>query len=341
MNRPRSFLALVIAALALGAVMRSRRESVAGRVVCITGGSRGLGLQIAREAAKRGAKVAVLARSQLELDAARDDLRTSSGAELATTLCDVRNRDDVSRAIAHVVQTLGPIDVLVNVAGIISVGPFEALTYDDFTKVMATNFYGQLNAIFEVLPAMRARRDGRIVNVNSIGGRVVVPHLLPYCASKFAAYALSEGLRMEVARDGVAVTTVVPGLMRTGSPPRARFAGRPKAEYAAFAAGDASPLTSVDVAHAARLVLDGCERRAARVVISWQAQAALLAERLVPSLFDAVLLAVARTLPSGGAGDHRTGAQSESALTRSPIFRLSQRAMDTQHELLDMTDRDA
>jgi len=244
MNRSRSFLALVIAALALSAVMRSRRESVAGRVVCITGGSRGLGLQIAREAAKRGAKVAVLARSQIELDAARDDLRTSSGAELATTLCDVRNRDDVSRAIAHVVRTLGPIDVLVNVAGIISVGPFEALTYDDFTKVMATNFYGQLNAIFEVLPAMRARRDGRIVNVNSIGGRVVVPHLLPYCASKFAAYALSEGLRMEVARDGVAVTTVVPGLMRTGSPPRARFAGRPKAEYAAFAAGDASQLTS-------------------------------------------------------------------------------------------------
>ncbi len=339
MNLARVLGTVGLVSLALAPFARRRREPLTGRVVCITGGSRGLGLQIAREAARRGGRLALLARSARELDAARDEI-ARSGAEVRTFVCDVRDRDDVRRTIDDVVAACGAIDVLVTVAGVISVGPFEAFDFEHFANAMDANFYGTLNAMTAVLPAMRARRSGRIVNITSLGAKISIPHMLPYCASKFAVYALSVGLGAEVARDGVAVTTVVPGLMRTGSPPRATFVGRPQAEYVTFAASDALPFTSVDVAHAARVILDGCERRSARVIVSWQAHVALIARRVVPGVVDALLVSAARLLPDAGKRERRTGFASESAFTRSWVFGLSRRAMETQHEFVDRTDRD-
>lgn len=99
---------------------------------------------------------------------------------------------------------------------------------------------------------MRRQRGGRIVNVSSVGGKIGVPHLLPYTASKFALTGLSEGLRVELKRERILVTTVCPGLMRTGSPRNALFRGKHKREYAWFAIADSLPLLSISAESAAR-----------------------------------------------------------------------------------------
>ncbi len=310
---------------------------LAGKNVVITGGGRGLGLQIAREAARRGARVGLVARAESELEAARAELE-AAGAIVFTHACDVRDEASVSAAFGALARRLGAIDVLFNVAGVIGVGPLEALTLEDFTNTMDTNFFGALRATLAVLPEMRARKSGAIVNITSIGGEIAIPHMLPYCASKFAFVGFSDGLRAEIERDGIRVTTVVPGLMRTGSPPQATFAGQTKQEYAIFALSDATPLTSTSVDRAARTIVNGCERGARRIVVSWQAKGALALRGVAPGLVRRAMTLAGYALPRAGDGpEHRSGFESESALTRSPLNALSHQASESQNETIAPT----
>jgi short-subunit dehydrogenase len=144
---------------------------------------------------------------------------------------------------------------------------------------------------------MIARGGGRIANVTSIGGKIAVPHLLPYTASKFALVGLSEGLRAELARHGVAVTTIVPGLMRTGSHVQAGFKGEIEAEYRWFAASATSHLTSMSAERAARRIVRAIRNGDAEVVLSIQAQVAVKAAALAPTLAQRVLSVIDRLLP--------------------------------------------
>ena len=325
----------VVAFALLRRFARPPRETFVDKTVLVTGGGRGLGLQIAREAARRGARLALLSRSAIELDAARDELR-AAGSTVETFVCDVRSDADVPNTIARIAATFGTIDVVFNVAGVIEVGPVDALTIDDYRNAIETNYLGAVRVVEAVRPAMQDRRAGRIVNITSLGGRISIPHLLPYSASKFALLGYSEGLRAELARYGIAVTTIVPGLMRTGSPPQATFAGQPRKEYAMFAPSDALPFTSISVASAARQIADAAERGDAETILSWQAQLAILAYRIAPRLVVAVLANGTRLLPdSGGSTEHRTGRESESPLTRSPLDALGHAATHAQHEDLD------
>src|SRR5215218_8907728 len=258
--------ALVLAAAGAGALAvaralyrRSKEYDLKGKCVLITGGSRALGLVLAREFAGEGARVAICARDPQELERARRDL-SSRGAEVFALPCDVTDRAQVAELVEVVTRRFGRIDVLVNNAGVIQVGPLEVMTLEDFEQAMAVHFWGPLYATLAVLPQMRQRREGRIVNVSSIGGRVSVPHLVPYSASKFALAGLSDGLRAELAKDGVVVTSVFPGLMRTGSPRNATFKGQHRAEYAWFAVSDSLPLSSIGVERAAAQIIDACRR---------------------------------------------------------------------------------
>src|SRR5205085_5737710 len=131
-------------------------------------------------------------------------------------------------------------------AGIIGVGPIQTMTLADFEEAMKINFWSAVYTIEAVLRDMIRRGSGRIVNITSIGGKISVPHLLPYCASKFALVGLSEGLHAELTQQGIVVTTVCPGMMRTGSPRNAEFKGRHRAEYAWFSIGGSLPLISID-----------------------------------------------------------------------------------------------
>lgn len=223
---------------------RSRYIQLTGRTVLITGGSRGLGLALAREFARHGATLAICGRDETTLEAARADLRQITPRVLAFP-CDVRVEGQTREMVRRVEQAIGPIDILVNNAGTIAVGPQEAMTAADFQEAMDSNFWSAVHATLAVTPSMQARREGRIVNITSIGGKIPVPHLLPYCASKFAFVGFSSGLRTELSKSGVLVTTVVPGLMKTGSPRNADFKGKYRAEYAWFSISDNLPGISV------------------------------------------------------------------------------------------------
>src|SRR5207248_4286032 len=232
--------ALSIAAAAAGAVLIARRwmprASLRGRVVLITGGSRGLGLVLARRLARKGARIAICARDENELERAREDL-AKHGADAFTVTCDVRLQSTAERMVEMVVAHYGRLDVLVNNAGIIEVGPQTTMTLADYHSVMGVNFWGAVHVTLAALPHLRRSSVARIVNITSIGAYVPIPHLLPYTSAKYAMAGFSEGLATEVADEGVRVTTVVPGLMRTGSFVNALFKGERASEVSWFSLG--------------------------------------------------------------------------------------------------------
>ena len=313
---------------------RWRRHDVTNKVVLITGGSRGLGLVTARELVSLGAKVAICARDASELERAADDLR-ARGGRVITIPCDITDRDQIDDPLATVRLQLGPVDVLVNNAGVIDVGPVEHMTVDDYERAMATHFWGPLYITLAVVAEMRARGGGRIVNITSIGGKLAIPHLLPYTASKFALVGLSEGMRAELAEDGIVVTTVVPGLMRTGSPTNATFKGRHRAEYAWFAIGASLPVTSMRAERAARRIISAMRHGDPEVVLSIQAKLAIKLAALAPVTVQRALALVNRLLPGpGGIGAMRAkGRDSTSSLAPSLLTRASDRAAARNNEL--------
>src|SRR5690625_1488373 len=233
------------AALALGGsaliarALRHKKFDLDGKRVVVAGGSRGLGLELAREYARRGAHVGLLARDPEKLESAAyevEDAAKGSGQAVLTRSVDLRDADATETAIDELATALGGIDVLVNLAGTITVGPMRPLRLEDFREQMDSNFYTSLHATLAALPHLRRSPGARIVNITSISGHFAVPHLLPYSAAKFAMVGFSTGLRAELARDGITVTTVTPGLMRTGSPYHASFKGQQEREFR----GDAS-----------------------------------------------------------------------------------------------------
>jgi NAD(P)-dependent dehydrogenase (short-subunit alcohol dehydrogenase family) len=332
---------LMFAATAMGALLaarklikRSREFDFRDKTVLITGGSRGLGLVMARSFAAQGAKIAICARDPRELNAAVEDLR-SRGATVFGFPCDVTDGAQVNEMVRMVLGRFGSVDVLVNNAGIIQVGPFEVMTLDDYEQAMKTHFWGPLYTLLAVLPEMQKRGEGRIVNISSIGGKISVPHLLPYCASKFALTGLSEGLRAELAKDGVSVTTVCPGLMRTGSPRNAVFKGKHRAEYAWFAISDSLPVTSISAERAASQIVEACRRGQAELVISIQAELAVKFHALFPGLTSDILGVVNQLLPApeGNGTKSAKGKDSESIFAPSILTSLSEHAARQNNEM--------
>ena len=226
-------------------------------------------------------------------------------AAVQAIAADVTQRDDGERAIAETIAVYGRIDVLINNAGIIQVGPVDNMKLSDYEDAMKTHFWGPLFLTLAALPHMRKQGGGRIVNISSIGGRIAVPHLAPYSASKFALVGLSDGLRAELARYGIVVTTVCPGLMRTGSPPNAAFKGQRAQEYAWFAIASSLPLVTISAERAARQIIQACRRGDAELVITLQAKLGILARTIAPELFGGAMALVNRLLPraAGSEGD--------------------------------------
>jgi len=291
-----------VGALRRGLAARRSEADLAGQTALITGGSRGLGLLLARQFADSGCRVAICARDDAELAQAKADLR-ERGADVYSVVCDVGDSDQVEACIAAVTQHYGAIDILVNNAGIIQSGPLQAMTIADFQAAMQSDFWGTLLPTLAVLPQMRQRRAGRIVNITSIGGKVSVPHLLPYSCAKFAAVGLSEGLRAEVARDGITVTTIVPGLLRTGSLLNADVKGQRDKEFTLFALADSLPFISMDAEQAAREIVTATRRGEAERVLSLPAQVMVRAHGLFPGSTATALGLVGRLLPSGAGAD--------------------------------------
>ncbi len=330
----RWFVFGIAAGVAIGLSRRRPRYSFRNRVAVITGGSRGLGLVLARTLADEGARVVLLARSTEELERAERDLRRR-GATVVGLACDIRQQSQVNSAIEEVMTHFGRIDVLINNAGVIQVGPMEHMTLTDFEDALAVHLYGPLFTALAVLPHMREAGGGRIVNISSMGGKVAVPHLLPYVASKFALSGLSEALYTELRKDGISVTTVYPSLMRTGSPVNALFKGKHRREYAWFSVLDSLPLLSMSAERAARKIAEACRRGSPRLALGIKSKAAILMNDLMPGLTARLLAGINRALPSRGeAADIsiHTGAESQSAVAPSFVTTLSERAASENNE---------
>ena len=299
-------------------------DALTGRTALVTGASRGLGLLIARELADRGCRLVICARGAAGLDRAADLLR-ERGARVVPVAADVTEPGTAERLVAAAEEYDGGLDVLVNNAGIIQVGPLEATRPEDYRSAMETMFFGPLQLVLAALPGMRARGGGRIVTIASIGGRVAVPHLLPYDAAKFAVTGFSEGLRGELAGSGISVTTVVPGLMRTGSHLAAEFSGRAEKEYAWFAVAGSLPLLSMDAERAAAAIVRAAERRRPEVILTPAAKFAVRAHGLAPATTTRVLSAAARLLPTmdGGSSSNVPGAVAARRLGSRLVGRLT------------------
>jgi NAD(P)-dependent dehydrogenase (short-subunit alcohol dehydrogenase family) len=283
---------------------RARRYDLRGKTALVSGGTRGLGYLLARELCRRGAQVFVFSRDDGEIGRGVEKLRSEcSPSELSRIhglRCDVRDPEDVAAAVSTIVHRSGRLDVVVNNAGIIQVTPFENARIEDFEDSMRTHFWGPLYMIRAALPYLRRER-GRILNISSIGGRVGVPHLSPYCAGKFALVGLSEVLRAELSKDHITVTTATPGLMRTGSHVRVTIRGNHRREAKWFAAGVATSLTSMSATRAARIIVDACVAGRAHVTPGIQARIAEVLNVVAPELTSMLSsLAVRGVLPRPG-----------------------------------------
>ncbi len=327
----------LLATLAGFAVVREliqRRKCIElqGKVVLITGGSRGFGLAMAEEFAKEGAKLVICSRKDDELERAKIKL-AGFGADVLTVQCDVTHPEQVQQMVTQATTHFGRIDILVNNAGIISAGPWHTLTRSDFEESMNIIFWGTYNTTMAVLPQMRGRSNGRIVNIASVGGKVSVPHLLSYASAKFAVVGFSEGLHTELAQEGIDVITVSPGLMRTGSQINTLAKGdKHKEEYTLFSLVDTLPGSSISVQRAAKQVMNATKRGDTQLIITASAQILARLHGAFPGLITDILTISARFLPKGAGTARHLGRKSETPVSKSFLTTLGQKASQEYNE---------
>src|SRR6266496_2795848 len=325
---------LLIGVWVTARAIRTARYPLRDKVAVITGGSRGLGLVLARHICAQGGSVALMARDPEELARAKADLAPRGGAVL-TIQCDLLDAAQTGAAVRQVIDRFGKIDILINSAGIIEVGPLEHMTREDFERAMQLHFWAAYELVSRIVPEMRTWGGGRIVNISSIGGKIAVPHLAPYSVSKFALTGFSDAIRAELARDNIHVTTVAPGMMRTGSHVNAKFKGKHDIEFAWFSASAGAPLISMNADRAARKILAACRRGQPSLTLTFAARGAILGNALFPNLTGYAMRFVNRLLPgTGGEEGNKSQAGFQlRRLTPERLTRLADRATEKNNEV--------
>jgi len=302
------------------------------KVVLITGGSRGLGLAMAREFAGKGAKLVICARNSRQLENARLELE-AAGAEVLALRVDVTSQTEVQHMIQQTVDHFGQLDVLVNNAGIMTVGPENVMEIKDYKQVMNVNLWSALYTIKAAIPYFNNQGEGRIVNICSIGGKVAVPHMLPYSVSKFAMVGLSEGMGAELKKDNIHVTTVIPNLMRTGSPRNVSVKGDHEAEYAWFKISDSSPLLSQNADSAAKDIIAALEQGENEVILTQTGKVAIALHGLMPGAVNSIMQFANSFLPNSENTETKIGSESESEASNGMVSSLTDDAAIKYNEL--------
>jgi len=314
--------ALLAGALARTAARRARLISLQGRKVLITGGSRGLGFAAARRFVRAGADVAICARNAGELERAagvlREIARQTARARIPrirTIVADVTDPEAVKRLISDVSTAFGRVDVLVNCAVEIAIGPLDALSTADFERGFRGIFFALYEPTMAVLPQMRARGFGRIVNVTSVAGKAPVPHSATYVASKFATTGFSAVCAAELRKYGIRVSTVLPPPLRNGAWLNGSYKGLAEQELSWFARGLQSRLTSADPERAARAVLRAAREGGVEYMVT---PSSFLQSRL-HSLFPALSVALAAFVERRAMPHSPLGARALPALSGEEI----------------------
>lgn len=189
-------------------------EQLTGKVALITGGGKGIGRAIALALATERVHVGLMARTQSDLDAVATELKTL-GVKVAAVVADVSDIEAVNSAVAEITKQLGPIDILINNAGIGKFGKFLELEPAEWTKQVEVNLFGVYYVTRAVLPQMIERQTGDIVNISSTAGLKGSPATSAYSASKFGVMGLSESLMLEVRKHNIRVTALAPSTIVT------------------------------------------------------------------------------------------------------------------------------
>ncbi len=326
-------LGLTLGAAAVAVSKRKVADSFERKVAVITGGSRGLGLALAKRLVIEGAYVTLLARDLGELEQAKTILsRVGSPDQVDIWQCDITDQQQLIEAFRKTVQHWGTIDLLINNAGSIIVGPFESMTLADFEAQMKLHVYANIHATNEILPIFRRHGGGRIINICSMGGKVAVPHMLPYDTSKFALAGFSQGITAELSRENISVTTVYPALMRTGSPIQAVFKGQAAKEFSWFANADVLPGLSKDAHEVADQIIEASRDRRTQLIPSFVGRLRMMMGTFFPELAMGAMGLMNWLMPRGNSFNYRTGAQVQNKNTYL-LKSLEQRAADAQKDL--------
>lgn len=308
-------------ALTARAILKSFRPSVSSqledKVVLITGGGRGLGLILAKKLASENATVVICGRSEQTLRRASSILASKTDKHLAIP-CDVTDREQVKQMIQKVREDVGSVDVLINNAGKIQTGPVETMNQSDYEEAMNVHFWGPFYLINEVLPEMKEKKAGNIVNIASIGSKISFPHLLPYNISKYALSGFSEGLAAELKKYNIKVTSVYPGLMRTGSPRNIDVKGQHQKEYAWFKITSSLPIISMDADRAADKIIRALKKGERTLTMSIPAKMAVAAHGIAPGAVIAAFNVIDFLMPRKAEnGETKKGYESESRISSS------------------------
>ena len=322
-------------------------KSLKGKSIIITGGSRGLGLALARDLVKEKAKVTIIARDQMELDAAEKELQDINSqleeAELAEVFaikCDITSEFELGLAFLKVEDKFGRIDVLINNAGSICVGPFESMEIEDFEAQMNLHVYSVIKATKLIIPFFKKYHEGHIVNISSIGGKIPVPHMSTYSASKFALAGFASSVAPELALLGIKMTNVFPGLMRTGSPIQAVFKGDHAKEFSLFSLGDMMPGISVSAEFAAKTILEAVKTGDSQVLVSSPAKIANFAYSNFPEVFNTILKLTAKLMPQGQSLVRKTGAKTRRDMHKTGFDKIFNLASQVIEDKMNQMEKD-
>ncbi|WP_232379657.1 SDR family NAD(P)-dependent oxidoreductase [Polyangium fumosum] len=332
MSRLSALAGLSVLGLSFGwLARRARAIRLEGKVAVVTGGSRGLGLLMAEELVRQGAHVAICGRDAEAVDRATRLLLSRHGADVLGEARDLGNPAEAAAFVESVVSRFGRIDVLVNNAGVMQVAPLDMMDTAKVDEAMRSNFWSAAHMTFAAIPHLGP--DARIVNVTSVGGRVPLPHMLGYTASKFAMVGFSEAIAAELRARGTKVTTVVPGPMRTGSFYNAEFLGRQKEEFAWFSVLSSLPLLSIDARVAAERIVRAAREGQREVHLGLVGRILPVLHGLAPRLFGLMATALARLLPPPGHSVERwRGREINSTLPGSRLLELGDRAARENNE---------
>lgn len=253
------------------------------KIVLITGGSRGLGYKIAERLSKLGAKVIICGRDGESLKKAKESL-SKNHKEVEAYVCDITQRTQVDEMLQDIFKAHNSIDVLVNNAGTLSVGPLESMSYDQYDDAFATHFWAPLHTTMAVLPKMKARKEGRIINISSLAGKISIPHLVPYSTSKFALAGFSEGLHNELKKDNILVTTAYPGLFNDRSYLNATYKGEETEEFKWYSEAQTLPLLSSTTDYVAKEIISAAAKGESEVVVGLPAKILVALKGVFPEI---------------------------------------------------------
>ena len=196
--------------------MATPGEKLGGKVALVTGGSRGIGLAIARALVAEGVKVSVTGLSDAHLSDARSQIESAGPSAVETLRADVRRYDDIERAIGATVGRFGGLDILINNAGVAIFADVAVMTPAQWSDIIDTNLTGLFNACHAAIPHLRRRGGGSIINISSLSGTNPFVKGAAYCASKAGVNAFSEAMMQELRYDNIRVSYVAPGSVATG-----------------------------------------------------------------------------------------------------------------------------